>query len=306
MSGAGTVVTVGTFDGVHRGHRAVLEEIARRAKASGLKSVLVTFEPHPLEIVNPSAAPPLLTLPEERRRILAETPVDQVEFVPFTAELRNLAPEEFVRQVLEARFHVAELVIGHDHGFGRGRTGDVEFLRKLGGEDGFAVDVVPAVLLPDGRPISSTLIRRAVAGGDLDTAERALGRRYGVEGTVERGAGRGRTIGIPTINLAPPGPRKLLPPDGVYACVVKWNGVAYGAMSNLGPRPTFGEAARSLESHLFGFSGDLYGQRVEVEFVERLRDVMKFDSPAGLVAQLGKDRESAIGALKKPGMQVTL
>lgn len=305
MSGT-AVVTVGTFDGVHLGHRAVLDEIARRARASRRSSVLVTFEPHPLEIINPGAAPPLLTLPDERRAILARSPVDRVAFVPFTAAMRNLTPEQFVRDVLEAEFAVAELVIGHDHGFGRGRTGDVEFLRKIGAQDGFAVDVVPPVLLPDGRPISSTLIRRAVAGGDLDTAARALGRLYSLAGSVTKGAGRGRTIGVPTLNLAPPSPRKLLPPDGVYACAVSWNGHAHGAMANLGPRPTFGEDARTLEAHLFGFSGDLYGRPVTVEFVRRLRDVMKFDSVDALTSQLQRDREAAQAALRLWGGPVTL
>ena len=305
MSGT-AVVTVGTFDGVHLGHRAVLDEIARRARASQRSSVLVTFEPHPLEIINPGAAPPLLTLPDERRAILAQSPVDRVAFVPFTAEMRNLTPEQFVREVLEAEFKVAELVIGHDHGFGRGRTGDVEFLRKIGAQDGFAVDVVPPVLLPDGRPVSSTLIRRAVAGGDLDTAARALGRLYSLTGTVTKGAGRGRTIGVPTLNLAPPSPRKLLPPDGVYACAVSWNGHTHGAMANLGPRPTFGEHARTLEAHLFGFSGDLYGRPVTVEFVRRLRDVMKFDSVDALTSQLQRDREAAQAALRLWGGPVTL
>jgi riboflavin kinase/FMN adenylyltransferase len=301
-----TVLTVGTFDGVHRGHRAVLEEIARRASASGLTSVLVTFEPHPLEVVNPQAAPPLLTLADEKREILKQSPVDQVEFVAFTPELANLSPEQFVREVLEARFHIAELVIGHDHGFGRGRAGDVELLRSIGAADGFAVDVVPAVLMDDGRPISSTMIRRAVAGGDLDTAAHALGRSYSVSGVVERGMGRGRTIGIPTINLVPPPARKLLPPDGVYACAVSWSGRLHGAMVNLGPRPTFGDQARALEAHLFGYSGDLYGQAVSVEFVQRIRDVMKFPSAEALVAQLGEDRDSALAALRMTGRPVTL
>lgn len=306
MSADPAVVTVGTFDGVHRGHRAVLEEIARRAKASGRASVLVTFEPHPLEVINPSAAPPLLTLPDEKRAILADSPVERVAFVPFTPELRNLTPEQFVRDVLEGQFHVAELVIGHDHGFGRGRTGDVEFLRRMGVQDGFAVDVVPPVLLPDGHPISSTLIRRAVAGGDLDTATRALGRPYSVSGAVERGAGRGRSIGVPTLNLAPPGPRKLLPPDGVYACAVAWRGGVHGAMANLGPRPTFGEQVRTLEAHLFGFGADLYGERVTVEFIRRLRDVIKFASVDELKAQLGRDREAALAALRLSPRPVTL
>ena len=293
-----TVLTVGSFDGVHRGHRAVLDEIARRAKGSGRRSVLVTFEPHPLEIINPQAAPPLLTLPDEKRRILAASPVDEVAFIPFTPELRNLSPEAFVREVLEARFEVGELVIGHDHGFGRGRTGDVESLRTLGAQDGFAVDVVPAVLLADGRPISSTMIRRAVGGGDLETAELALGRPYSVTSRVVPGAGRGRTIGIPTVNLEAPNPRKLLPPDGVYAVRVAWDGESRGGMANLGPRPTFGESARSLEAHLFEFDGDLYGRDVTVAFVRRIRDVQRFPTPDALIAQLKQDRESALAALR--------
>lgn len=302
---APVVLTVGTFDGVHRGHRAVLAEIARRARERGGTSVLVTFDAHPLEVVNPQAAPLLLTLPDEKRAALADAGVDRVEFLPFTEDLRALPPEQFVRDVLEARFHIAELVIGHDHGFGRGRAGDVATLRRIGREDGFAVDVVPAVLM-DGRPISSTLIRRAVAGGDLDTAERALGRPYGVTGTVGRGAGRGRSIGVPTINVAPPSGRKLLPPDGVYACLVAWAGGVHGAMANLGGRPTFGESARMLEAHLFGVDADLYGQPVSVAFLRRLRDVRRFGSAEELGAQLERDRRDALDALRMRGAPVTL
>ncbi len=301
-----TVVTVGTFDGVHRGHWAVLEEIVRRARASRRASVLVTFEPHPLEVVNPQAAPPLLTLADEKRLILARSPLDRVEFLPFTEQLRSFPPERFVREVLEQRFGVAELVIGHDHGFGLGRAGDVGLLRRIGAEDGFAVDVVPAVQLDDGRPINSSLIRRAVGGGDLDTATRALGRLYSMRGIVERGAGRGRTIGIPTINVAPPSPRKLLPPDGVYAVIVSWDGARHGGMANLGPRPTFDDHRRALEAHVFGFSGELYDRTVTVEFVRRLRDVVRFASVDDLRAQLARDREAARAALSAPGLGVTL
>ncbi len=299
------VATVGTFDGVHRGHWAVLEEIARRAAARGGTSLLVTFDPHPLEVVNPQAAPLLLTTPEEKRLILAQSPLDRVAFVPFTHALAELTPERFVREVLEAEFGVAELVIGYDHGFGRGRSGDVTFLRELGSRDGFAVDVVPAVLI-DGRPVSSTGVRRAVAGGDLDSAAHALGRPYAVTGAVVRGAERGRSLGVPTVNLAPPHPRKLLPPDGVYAVRVWWRGGSHGAMANLGPRPTFGEAARMLEAHLFDFAGDLYGETVTVEFVRRLRDVMRFESREALQRQLELDRREAAAALTGPSGAVNL
>ena len=296
MSGA--VATIGTFDGVHRGHQAVLAEIARRAGARGLQSVLITFDRHPLEVVNPPAAPRLLTLPEEKRDILTGLGLDRVEMLPFTPELAGLAPEDFVRQVLRGRFGMQELVLGYDHGFGRGRAGDVALVRRLAQEDGFAVDVVDPVR-DDGRPISSSLIRTAVAHGDLAAAERWLGRRYALTGVVERGAGRGRTIGIPTINLAPPDPRKLLPPDGVYAVWVEvgeretGSRKRYGGMMNQGPRPTFGVTARALEIHLFDFAGELYGEPVKVEWVRRLRDVQPFPSREALIEQLERDAAAA-------------
>ncbi len=294
------VATVGTFDGVHRGHWAVLEEIARRAAARGGSSLLVTFDPHPLEIVNPQAAPLLLTTPEEKRLILAQSPVDRAAFVRFTRALADFPPERFVREVLEREFDIAELVIGYDHGFGRGRSGDVAFLREIGSRDGFAVDVVPAVLI-EGRAVSSTSIRRAVAGGDLASAARALGRAYSVTGPVVKGAGRGGALlGAPTVNLARPHPRKLLPPDGVYAVRVSWRGGSHGGMANLGPRPTFGEHERGLEAHLFDFAGDAYGETVTVEFVRRLRDTRRFESPAALARQLEADRRDALAALTEP------
>jgi riboflavin kinase / FMN adenylyltransferase len=292
---AGTVVTVGTFDGVHRGHQAVLSEIARRARTSGSESLLVTFDPHPLAVVNPPAAPRLLTLPAEKREILAQTAVDRVAELAFTPALAALEPAEFVRDVLRRRFGMRELVLGHDHGFGRGRSGDVEVVRRLGAADGFAVDVVEAVR-DDGQPISSSLIRTAVAHGNLDAAARWLGRPYSLLGTVERGAGRGRTIGVPTLNLRAE-ERKLLPPDGVYAVRVAARAGTFGGMMNQGPRPTFGVAERGLEVHVFDFVGDLYGEPVKVEWVRRLREVKTFPSREALVAQLAQDARDARDSL---------
>ena len=294
----GTVVTVGTFDGVHLGHLAVLEEIVKRARAAERKSVLVTFEPHPLEIVNPQAAPPMLTTGPERREILALTGLDYVVFLRFDRTLAGYSPEQFVRDVLIRRCGMRELVIGHDHGFGRGRSGDVNTLRRLGASDGFAVDVVDVVQL-GGHDISSTAIRRAVAGGDLRTAHRLLGRPYTLSGRVVRGDGRGHTIGMPTINVGDYPDRKLLPPDGVYAARVEWAGGAAGGMLNQGPKPTFGETRRSVEVHLFGVNADLYGQWVRVEWVERLRDVTRFGSVGELTQQLERDRVAAQDALAR-------
>lgn len=295
----GTTVTVGTFDGVHQGHHAVLLEIVERARAAGRKSVLVTFEPHPLEVVNPQAAPLLLTTSSERREFLAQTGLDYVVFLRFDRELAEYSPERFVREVLIDRCGMRELVIGHDHGFGRARSGDVETLKSLGKRDGFLVDVVRPVEI-GGHPVSSTQIRRAVAGGDLATAGRLLGRPYSVSGRVVPGAGRGRSIGIPTINLGEVPARKLLPPDGVYAAWVEWRGGRTAGMLNQGPRPTFGDLARGVEVHLFDFDGDLYGQWVKVEWVTRLRDVRRFASADDLQAQLQLDREQARAVLRLP------
>jgi riboflavin kinase/FMN adenylyltransferase len=295
----GTVVTVGTFDGVHRGHRRVLERIATCAREMGLHSVLVTFEPHPLEVVNPAAAPLLLTVGAEKIEVVAESGIDYMAIVPFTPTLQRYTAAQFVDDVLRRRFHVRHLVIGYDHGFGRGREGDVAVLRRLGTERGFGVEVVEAVMAEDGRPVSSTLIRRAVAGGDLPRAAAALGRLYSIAGQVRAGDRRGRLLGYPTINLTPPHPRKLLPPTGVYAVRVQTPAGAFGGMMNLGPRPTFGDTTTSLEVHLFDAHADLYGAHVRVELVKRLRDTRAFPSPDALIAQLGRDADEARRALTR-------
>lgn len=291
-----TVVTVGTFDGVHRGHQDVLARLAARARMLGIPGVLVTFEPHPLEIVNPAAAPQLLTVGHERSEVLAESGVDYVAVLPFTPALRAYRPEAFV-ELLRTRFHMHELLIGHDHGFGRGREGDVEVLQALGSRRGFRVEVVPAVSLGDGRPISSTMIRRAVAGGDLQRAAAALGRPYSLSGRVVHGAGRGRTLGVPTLNIESPGPRKLLPPEGVYAVRAQTPAGPFGGMMNLGPRPTFGDTTSTIEVHAFDAAGDWYGASVRVDFIARLRDTIRFPSVDALRAQLARDEQAARAAL---------
>ncbi len=291
----GTVVTVGTFDGIHLGHRAILQEIARRAQAAKRRSVLVTFDPHPLSVVNPQMAPPLLTTGGERREALSLTDLDHVWVMRFDRSVAELEPEQFIERLVQG-LGMKELVIGHDHGFGRGRSGDVKTLQALGSRLGFSVDVVNAVEV-GGHVVSSTAVRRMVGGGDLQGAARLLGRPYVVVGKVEHGAGRGRTIGIPTANLGGIPANKLLPPDGVYAAWVETRTGRYGGMLNQGGKPTFGDGRRSIEVHLFGFEGDLYDEYVKVEWVRRLRDVRKFDGPAALIAQLHDDRARAEAVL---------
>lgn len=292
----GAVATVGSFDGLHRGHWAVLEQTAARAKALGVPALLVTFEPHPLQIVNPDAAPPLLTSLEERLELLAQSPIDRVAVLRFTPALAQLSPDAFVSEVLLGRFAVRALVTGYDHGFGRRRAGTVELLTRLGREHGFGVDRVEPMLI-SGQPVSSGRLRTAVASGDLERVAVGLGRRYGAIGRVARGAGRGRSIGVPTINVQLPEPRKLLPPDGVYAGWVEWQEGRHEAMMNLGPRPTFGERGRMLEAHLFDFDGDLYGAVVKVEWATRIRAVQRFEGPRALAEQLASDARAARRAL---------
>ena len=293
----GTVITVGTFDGVHRGHRDVIERLVSRAHSLKIPSVLVTFEPHPLEIVNPAAAPLLLTTHYEKQEVLAETGIDYLAVIPFTAELAAYSAEDFVELILRRCFRLRELLIGYDHGFGRQRAGNVDVLKMLGDRDGFRVEVVAPVATPDGHSVSSTFIRRAVAGGDLQRAAESLGRSYSVSGRVIHGAQRGRTIGFPTLNLGPPPPRKLLPPEGVYAVRVQTPNGPVGGMMNLGPRPTFGDSDTSLEVHLFDTRGDFYGAHVRLDFVARLRETRKFASAELLSRQLAHDERDARSAL---------
>src|SRR2546423_216665 len=274
----GTVITVGTFDGVHLGPRDVIERLVKRARSLKIPSVLVPFEPHPLKTVNPAAAPLLLTTHYEKQEVLAETGIDYLAVIPFTPELATYSAEDFVELILRRCFRLQELLIGYDHGFGRQRAGNVGVLRTLGERDGFRVDVVDPVSTQDGHAISSTSIRRAVAGGDLARAADGLGRAYSVSGRVIPGSQRGRTIGFPTLNLGPPPRRKLLPPEGVYAVRVQTPAGAVGGMMNLGPRPTFGDSTTSLEVHLFDTAGDFYGEHVRVDFVSRLRETRKFAS----------------------------
>ena len=295
----GAALTVGTFDGVHRGHHDVLARLAARARRSGLRSVLVTFEPHPSEVLKPERAPLMLTPGDEKLAALAESGIDYAVILPFTRALAALSAEHFVEDVLLPRFGMRELVVGYDHGFGRDRAGGVDVLRELGERRGFPVEVVPPYVLPNGETVSSTMIRAAVAEGDLERAAEALGRPYSVIGRVAQGEGRGRLLGYPTINVALPSPRKLLPPAGVYAVRVETPAGAFGGMMNLGPRPTFGDGALSLEAHLFDADVKLYHRSVRITFVRWLRETRRFDGPEALVQQLGRDALDARAALAR-------
>jgi riboflavin kinase/FMN adenylyltransferase len=293
----GTVVTVGTFDGVHLGHWSVLREIGRRAAATGRRSVLVTFHPHPLRIIRPEHAPPLLTTPLEKKEILAESGVEYAVFLSFTEELSKYEPRRFVEEVLVERLGVEELVIGYDHGFGRDRSGDSDTLVAIGAELGFGVDVVPPVSV-GGSAVSSSRIRAAISACDLREARVCLGRPYSIRGIVVRGEGRGRGLGFPTANLRVADGDKLIPPQGIYAVrAVLRSGTHVGAL-HLGPRPTFEGSPPTIELHVLDFDGDIYGEEVRVDFIAYLREILPFASAGALVAQMKDDVEAARAAVE--------
>lgn len=293
----GSVVTVGTFDGVHLGHRDILRRLAMRGTASGRPQLLVTFRPHPLEVVNAAAAPLLLTPGEEQLEALVDSGPLLVAVLPFTPSLAAYSAARFVTELLVHRYNMRELVVGYDHGLGRGREGDATVLRELGERHGFRVEVVPPTHDASGTPISSSSIRTSIAHGDLDRAKRCLGRPYSFRGRVIPGSARGRDLGYPTLNIELASTRKLLPPHGVYAVRARTTRGSLGGMMNLGGRPTFGELERHLEVHLFEASGDWYGESVAVDVIHRLRDTTRFSSVDALIAQLARDADAARAAL---------
>ncbi len=297
----GTVLTVGQYDGVHRGHRAVISEMHRLAAERGCRTAVVTFDVHPASVVRPESAPLLLSTLDTKLELLAETGVDYTLVVHFDELRAKEAPEEFVRDVLINCLSARAVVVGDDFHFGYQRRGDVALLEAMGREAGFAAVGLPLVhqLGKTAEILSSTSIRAALSRGDLETATRMLGRNYEIRGTVEPGDRRGRTIGFPTANI--PTPVELqLPADGVYAAhYVRPDGTVYPAAVNIGRRPTFYEEAdRSLvEAHLIGFRGDLYGEEARVQFVKRLRGEVRFAGVEELKAQLATDVEQAAAVL---------
>ena len=280
-------VSLGNFDGVHLGHARLAEETVREARAVGGLAVVLAFDPHPARVLHPERAPATLVTTEQKAELLAGLGVDRLAVLPFTREVAALDADAFAHDVLSKCLRAAAVVVGTNFRFGRGRSGDPAALARLGATLGFRVRSIDPVL-HDGQPISSTRIRAALAAGDVAEAERMLGRRFFVDGTVVAGDGRGRTIGFPTANLEPV--NETLPAAGVYACLLATEGgPARPAVANLGQRPTFGPGARRLEVHVLDFSGDLYGARARVGFVARLRDEKRFGGPEELAAQIADD-----------------
>jgi riboflavin kinase/FMN adenylyltransferase len=287
---APAAVALGTFDGIHLAHRAVLAAAVSLARASGHLALACTFEPHPVEVLHPGKAPVPISTLAERLELLGETGVDATVILRFTRELAGIEPEAFVKDVLLDRLHARDIVVGYNHTFGRGARGDARLLQELAGRLGFRAHVVPPLVLDD-VPVSSSEIRTALRAGDVERAARYLGRPYTVSGEVVSGAGRGRQLGFPTANVEPD--RGVLLAPGVYACRMLVGGERHAAVVNIGMRPTFGETTLVVEAHVLDFSGPLYGRQVRLEFVSRLREERRFPGPEALRQQIDRDIAAA-------------
>jgi riboflavin kinase/FMN adenylyltransferase len=282
-----SAVAIGNFDGVHRGHQALVRATVARARRTGGTAVVLTFEPHPAQVLGGRQAPSALTTPAQKRELLAALGCDALAVLPFTAEVAGMDPGAFAASVLVGRLAARHAVIGAGFRFGRGQAGDARKLADLGRELGFSVDAIPAVQ-EGGLAVSSSRVRDALGGGDVAAARRLLGRAYAVDGRVVAGDGRGRTLGLPTANLVPE--NEILPGRGVYAGRCRLAGEDWRpAVVNVGERPTFGGGALVLEAHLIDFAGDLYGLAPRLSFEERLREERRFPDTEALVRQIRDD-----------------
>ncbi len=297
----GAWVTIGAFDGVHRGHQALLRDFVAEARAHNAPAVVVTFYPHPAEVLGNRRNPFYLSTPEEKAALIARLGVDVLVTHPFNREVAQRSARDFMED-LHAHLGLRRLWVGYDFALGRHREGDIPTLRRLGEALGYTLHVVEAYR-QDGMVVSSTRIRQALSAGDVALAARLLGRPYAVPGKVTRGDGRGRQLGFPTANLAV-WPKRMMPAAGVYACQAEAGGEVYPAVVNLGVRPTFEQrpVAPRLEAHLLDFSGDLYGQTLTLHFIARLRPEQRFPSAEALAAQIARDVAAAREALQHSGL----
>jgi riboflavin kinase/FMN adenylyltransferase len=282
----GGAVTIGNFDGVHRGHARIIERLIGRANEAGGPAIVFTFEPHPVQLLRPEEAPPPLTWTERKAQLIADLGADALVAYPTDEQLLSLSPEAFFEKIVQQQLEARAVVEGPNFFFGRGRAGDVTLLRQLCEREGIALEIVDP-LLDQEQTISSSRIRSLIAAGDVSAATRLLTQPYRIRGLVTHGAGRGAKIGFPTANVD--GIDTLLPQPGVYAGRVYLDDDPWPAAVNIGPNPTFGEKALKVEAHLIGFSGAIYGRPIEVDFLTRLRDIHPFPSVDELKQQLRQD-----------------
>ncbi len=287
----GGAVSIGNFDGVHRGHARIITRLIERARDVGGPAVVLTFEPHPARLLRPEAVPPPLTWVERKAELLAELGVDRVIALPTNIELLSLTARQFFDRIIAGELRARALVEGPNFYFGHNREGDVQVLRSFASQAAMTVDVVPP-MDAGGAMISSSRIRESIAEGDVDAARAMLTAPYRIRGLVTHGAGRGRSLGFPTANLD--GIDTLLPAHGVYAGVARLAGGSWATAVNLGPNPTFGEHATKVEAHLVGRDEPLYGEVLEIDFLSRLRSIRTFDNAVALQQQVASDIEAAV------------
>lgn len=292
------VITIGTFDGVHKGHQQILSQLKEEATKIGGETVIVTFHPHPRKIV--SSVPgdvKLLNTQAEKKLLLEKAGIDHLVVVPFDHHFANQSAEEYIVDFLYKYFNPHTIIIGYDHRFGKGRTGDYHLLEKYGQELGFSVKEIPEQLLHE-IAVSSTRIRKAIIENDIATANAALGYPYFFEGLVVEGNQLGRTIGYPTANLHIGSEEKLIPGNGVYAVQVQITDKTYGGMMNIGLRPTVDGKKRVIEVNIFDFNDNIYGEQLRIHVLQQLRNEIKFDGLEALKAQLGRDKADAVALLR--------
>lgn len=297
----GSFVTIGNFDGVHLGHGFICRKLVSEAKNARAKSLIITFEPHPKMILHPDIRPfYLITTLEEKLKLLEDCGIDGTLVIPFSLDYSRMTAEQFVREYLGQKLAIKKIIIGHDYTFGQGKKGNSDYLISSGRELGFAVEEIDAVKAGEA-VVSSTLIRNLIIKGDFKIVTNLLGRWYNVAGIVVSGHGRGVELGFPTANLKPE--KELLPPPGIYAAFTSGEGNRYLAALNIGEKPTFADYTFTFEAHLLDFSGDLRGKRLDIHFVEKLRDIIKFDSPEKLKKQIAADIEKTrtvlVASMKK-------
>lgn len=295
-----SVVTVGTFDGVHAGHRVLIDSVRQQAQQRNARSVIITFDPHPREIITPGKAGiKLLTTLDERCEILDELAIDLLLVIPFDRDFSLLSSEEFIRDIIYDKIGVSEFVIGYDHHFGRNREGTIETLEKLGNELGFKAKVVSKQEIGE-ETVSSTTIRKTISDeGNMEKAAKMLQRLYRLNGVVVHGDKRGKEMGYPTANIQRLDSRKIIPKNGIYTVKLRFNQKWFGGMMSIGIRPTFQKQKRVLEVHIFDFDQNIYGQKAQLRFLSRTRDEIKYDSVEELIKQMQRDEQESLEILQK-------
>ena len=287
---AGTILTIGNFDGVHLGHQSLFSLVNKTAAREGKKAVALTFQPHPLKLIFPERRLFLITPLAKKIQLIAKTGIDALVCAPFTREFANLSAADFARRVLVNQLGTHTVIVGDNYHFGRDREGDINWLTELGAEMGFKTVIAPPFLV-DGKVVSSTRVRQHIMAGEVMAAARLLGRYYSVEGVVKPGKNRGKDLGFPTANIR--SEAELYPRDGVYAAWVDYDGRRWQGVVSIGYNPTFGDTGLTVEVHILDFSRALYGETIKIIFLERLRDTIAFAEVAALQAQIANDIRTA-------------